>query len=100
MYIRLFYALSAIILISLVVAAWLAIVLKKDDSTEGGWVGRLVASDGGLQGTQEVRFQLLISPLIVFATCQPLQDHFLHPNAVLPPLLAGLDHHSGLLGFL
>ncbi|KAI8474715.1 MAG: hypothetical protein J3K34DRAFT_518018 [Monoraphidium minutum] len=42
MYIRVFYALAAIILLSLAMAAWLAIVLKKDDTTQGGWTGKLI----------------------------------------------------------
>lgn len=39
-YIKLFYALAAIILLSLLLAAYLALVLKKDDATEGGWTGK------------------------------------------------------------
>jgi hypothetical protein len=39
-YIKLFYALAAIILLSLLLAVWLAVVLKKDDATETGWMGR------------------------------------------------------------
>ncbi|KIZ04138.1 Chaperone protein dnaJ [Monoraphidium neglectum] len=43
MYIRVFYALAAIVFVSLILAAWLAIVLKKDDATEAGWTGKLIA---------------------------------------------------------
>lgn len=37
---QLFYALSVIILVSLLLAAWLALVLKKDDATQGGWIAK------------------------------------------------------------
>ncbi|GBF92718.1 hypothetical protein Rsub_05087, partial [Raphidocelis subcapitata] len=43
-YIKLFYALAAIILLSLLLAVWLAVVLKKDDATETGWMGRIISS--------------------------------------------------------
>lgn len=46
MYIQVFYAIAAIILLTLVLAAWLAVVLKKDDSSEGGWFGRCAAARG------------------------------------------------------
>jgi hypothetical protein len=39
-YIKLFYALAAVILLSLLLAFWLAVVLKKDDATANGWMGR------------------------------------------------------------
>lgn len=37
---QLFYALSCTILVLLLLAAWLALVLKKDDSTQGGWLAK------------------------------------------------------------
>lgn len=37
---QLFYALAVIILLSLALAAWLAIVLKKDGSTQSGWIAK------------------------------------------------------------
>ena len=39
-YIKVFYAISAIILISLAMAVWLAVMLKKDDAAETGWLGK------------------------------------------------------------
>lgn len=39
-YIKVFYAISAIVLVSLLLAAWLAVVLKKDDAAESGWMGK------------------------------------------------------------
>jgi hypothetical protein len=38
-YIKVFYALVAVIFLLLVLSTWLAIALKKDESMESGWTG-------------------------------------------------------------
>ncbi|KAI8467685.1 MAG: hypothetical protein J3K34DRAFT_523567 [Monoraphidium minutum] len=41
-YIVVFYIIAATIFLSLILTAYVAVVLKKDDSTAGGWLSRLV----------------------------------------------------------